>query len=149
MIFVAVGTTAFSTLVQAMDELSRNLAEEVVMQIGLSNYVPQNCEYFRFAPSLNPYYECASMVVSHGGLGIITEVLNRQLPLVAVEDPDQPDRHQQEILSIWEQEGHLVWCRDLQKLPELIEQARAGHKPYTPPECRLHTIIAEYLNSLK
>jgi len=100
-IFVAVGTTYFSTLVRAMDELSLSLSEDVVMQIGRSAYVPEHCEHFRFAPSLFPYYERASLVVSHGGLGIVTEVLNCGRPLVAVEDPDQPDRHQREILSEW------------------------------------------------
>ena len=149
MIFVAVGTTAFNALVKTMDDLSLSLAEKVIIQIGRSSYLPQHCEYFRFVPSLAPYYEQASLVISHGGLGIVTEVLNCRLPLVTVEDPDQPDRHQREILTIWEQAGHLVWCRDLQKLPEMIEQAKTEHKPYLPPECRIHTLIANYLNSLK
>jgi UDP-N-acetylglucosamine transferase subunit ALG13 len=145
-IFVAVGTTYFSTLVRAMDELSLSLSEDVVMQIGRSTYVPEHCEHFRFAPSLFPYYERASLVVSHGGLGVVTEVLNCGRPLVAVEDPDQPDRHQREILSEWDRAGHLIWCRDVKRLPEAIEQALSQEfRPYEAPECRIHTIIAEFL----
>jgi hypothetical protein len=99
-IFVTIGTTDFDALTQTMDNLSLDLPEKVVVQIGKGKYIPEHCEYFRFAPSLDPYYERASLVVSHGGLGIITEVLERGLPLVAVEDPNQPDRHQRDLLSV-------------------------------------------------
>lgn len=149
MILVATGTTGFDALVQAMDNLSLGLSEEVVMQIGRSKYVPEHCEHFRFVPSLAPYYERASLVVSHGGLGIVTEVLERRRPLVAVEDPKQPARHQREILSIWEQEGYLVWCKDLQELPEAMERAKTQLRPYTTPECWIHTTVAEFLGNLE
>lgn len=149
MILVAVGTTDFDPLLRAMDRLSSSLPEETIMQIGRGRYIPRHCEYFRFAPSLHPYYERASLVVSHGGLGIVTEVLELGLPLVAVEDPDQPDRHQREILGIWEQEGYLIWCRDLEALPAAIAEAKRGNlRPYEPPECRIHELVAEYLGSL-
>lgn len=149
MILVAVGTTDFDALIQAMDNLSLSLSEEVIMQIGMSKYVPEHCEYFRFVPSLAPCYERASLVVSHGGLGIATEALERGLPLVAVEDRNQPDRHQREILSVWEREGHLIWCKDLKELPQAMEQAMTQLRPYTAPECWIHTIIAEFLDSLE
>jgi len=149
MIFVAVGTTGFSVLVRAMDELSQSLSEEVVMQIGRSIYEPRHCEYFRFAPSLTPYYERASVVVSHGGVGILTEVLQHGRPLVAVEDVAQPERHQQEIIDVLAQEGYLIWCKDLHKLREAIEQAKTQLKPYVKLECRIHTIVAEFLDGLE
>jgi UDP-N-acetylglucosamine transferase subunit ALG13 len=148
-IFVAIGTTDFDALIQAMDNLSLSLSEKVVMQIGRSKYVPEHCEYFRFAPSLTPYYERASLIVSHGGQGIVTEVLKCGLPLVAVEDPSQPDRHQREILSVREQEGHLIWCKDLQELPQAMERAKTQLRPYTAPECWIHTIVAGFLDSLE
>jgi UDP-N-acetylglucosamine transferase subunit ALG13 len=149
-ILVAIGTTDFDALIQVMDRLSSSLADRIVMQIGRSKYVPEHGEYFRFIPSLTPYFEQASLVVSHGGLGIVTEVLELGRPLVAVEDPQQPDRHQREILSVWEQEGHLIWCQDLEELPQAIEQAKTQRfTPYAAPECRIHTLIAEFLDSLE
>jgi UDP-N-acetylglucosamine transferase subunit ALG13 len=145
MILVAVGTTGFDRLVEAMDTLSLSLPEKVVIQIGPGKYVPKHCQYFRFSPTLDSYYQQCSVVVSHGGLGIVTEVMNRRLPLVAVEDQLQPDRHQRQILSLWEKAGHLVWCREIEQLPQMIVQARKGHKPYVRPECRIHLIISEFL----
>ena len=149
MIFVTVGTTDFNALVKAIDEHSQSLSEEVVMQIGRSSYEPQHCEYFRFVPSLTPYYERASVVISHGGVGITTEVLQHGRPLVAVEDVDQPERHQREILEVLVQEGYLIWCKDLHELPEAIEQAKTQLKPYVTPECQIHTIVAGFLDRLE
>ncbi len=146
MIFVAIGTTDFNELVETMDRLAPTLGEVVMMQIGRSRYTPKNCQYFRFAPSLEPYYNRASVVVSHGGLGIVTEVMERGLPLVAVEDPLQPDRHQREILSVWEKEGHLVWCKDLQSLPQAIKKAQTTLTPYIPPPCHIQEHIIRFLN---
>jgi len=148
-IFVTVGTTSFDVLVKAIDEHSQSLSEKVVVQIGKGSYEPQHCDYFRFAPSLTPYYERASVVISHGGVGITTEVLQHGRPLVAVEDPNQPDRHQREILDVWEQEGHLIWCKDLQELPQAMERAKTQLRPYTAPECWIHTIVAGFLDSLE
>jgi UDP-N-acetylglucosamine transferase subunit ALG13 len=148
MIFVAVGTTSFNTLVKAMDDLSPSLREEVIMQIGQGTYEPKNCEYFRLAPSLTPYYEQASVVVSHGGVGITTEVLQHGQPLVGVEDTSQPGRHQQEILRALSEDGYLIWCQDLNTLPQMIEQAKTTLKPYVFPECSIHTIVSEFLDRL-
>jgi UDP-N-acetylglucosamine transferase subunit ALG13 len=148
MIFVAVGTASFSALIKAVDELAPALNEEVVMQIGRSLYEPKNCEYFRFAPSLTSFYERASLVISHGGLGIVTEVIGRGLPLVAVENPDVTDRHQTEILSVWDQDKHLVWCRGLIHLSQAIEKAKGGLIPYSVSKCQIHTIIGEFLDKL-
>lgn len=148
MIFAAVGTTGFNDLVKAVDDLSLTLSDEVIIQIGTGDYVPRHCRYFRFVPSLDPYYERASVVVSHGGSGTVSEVLSRGLPLIAVEDPLQPDRHQREILSVLENSGHLIWCRDLRNLLGMIEAAKKGLRPYVPPECRIHLIISEFLKTL-
>jgi UDP-N-acetylglucosamine transferase subunit ALG13 len=145
MIFVAAGTGEFDSLIEKMDQLAVELSEPVVMQIGYGTYLPQNAEHFRFAPSLEPYYQQASLVVSHGGLGIITEVMNRGLPLVAVEDANQPDRHQREILTIWSQNKHLIWCQNLADLPQNLQTARQNLVPYQPPGCEIHKHIAAYL----
>ena len=146
MIFVAVGTTDFDALVQAMDRLCPTLAEEVVIQIGHGCYEPQHARFFRFAPSLRPHYESSSLVVAHGGLGITMEVLEQGKPLVSVSNPDRYDRHQDDLLETLEAEGCLLWCRELSQLPETIEQARkTTFKRYVKPECRIAEIIGDFL----
>jgi|YNPNPStandDraft_1061719.scaffolds.fasta_scaffold138122_2 UDP-N-acetylglucosamine transferase subunit ALG13 len=146
MVFVTVGTTEFDALVQAMDAWAADHGERVVVQIGHGTYVPRHAEHFRFAPTLIPYYNEADLVVAHGGLGTTMEVLHLGKPLVSVSNPDRYDRHQEDLLEALEAAGHLLWCRDLQRLPEAIAEARGrAFTPYTPPPCRIHEVIAAYL----
>ncbi len=149
MIFVTVGTTDFDALVEAMDRLAPDLGEEVVAQIGRGKYEPRHIRWFRLAPSLEPYYREADLVVSHGGLGTVIEVTSMGKPLVALSNPDRYDRHQDDLLRFMEQAGHLLWCRDLSNLEDDLRRARAmAFRPYTVAETRIHLVIRDYLAKL-
>lgn len=145
MIFVTVGTTEFDALVQAADQLAA-AGHDVVIQIGKGLVEPVHAQWFRFAPSLDACYEAADVVVTHGGLGTVSEVLQRRVPLVGVSNPDRYDRHQDQILQAMETAGHLVWCRDLADLPQAIQQARQRQlTPYVQPASRIGAVIREFL----
>ena len=147
-IFVTVGSTDFDALIQAVDTLAPSLHATGVMQIGHGQYIPVNWPYFRFAPSLSPYYEQASLVIAHGGLGITMEVLRRGLPLVSVSNPDRHDNHQEDLLSTMAEEGYLVWCRRLDELQQAIATAQTTPlRHYQPPQCEIHVVINEFLHA--
>jgi UDP-N-acetylglucosamine transferase subunit ALG13 len=149
MIFVATGTTGFDGLVRKMDRLAPSLGEAVVMQIGAGQHLPRHAEFFRFAPSLNPYYQQASLVVSHGGKGICLEALEAGKPLIAVNNPDRYDQHQADLLKVLEANNYLIWCRELALLDQAIASARqAAFRPYRRPECTIHLRIREFLDGL-
>jgi UDP-N-acetylglucosamine transferase subunit ALG13 len=123
-----------------------------IMQIGHGQYIPANLPHFRFAPSLDPYYEQAGLVVAHGGLATTMEVLRHRLPLVSVSNPDRFDNHQDDLLSAMAQEGYLIWCQDLNQLGRAMDTAlkaaqNRSLKPYEPSECRIHTVIHDYLRT--
>ena len=146
MIFVTVGTTDFDALIRKMDELAPTLADEVVAQIGRGRYVPAHMEHFRFAPSLDPYYRRARMVVAHGGLGTMIEVLQWGTKLIGVSNPDRYDRHQDDLLSTLDSRGHMVWCRQLGDLPQALAEIDARtFVPYVTPCCHIAQVIREYL----
>lgn len=150
MIFVTVGTTDFDDLVRAVDALVPQLGDEVVIQYGHGLYEPRNCEAFRFAPSLEPYYARADVVVSHGGLCTVMEVLRRGKKLVGVANPDRYDDHQSDILATMSGDGHMVWCRSLDGLADAVAEARDGtFAPYESPPSRIADVIAEYLRGLR
>lgn len=145
-LFVTVGSTDFDGLVQAVDALVPDLRTQGVMQIGHGRYVPINLLYFRFSPSLDPYYEQATLVIAHGGLATTMEVLSRGLPLVSVSNPDRYDDHQQDLLSALAGEGCLVWCRHLDQLQQAIETAQVlTLRDYERPKCEIHLVIADFL----
>jgi beta-1,4-N-acetylglucosaminyltransferase len=146
MIFVTVGTTDFDALVQAIDELAPRCNEEIICQIGNGRYVPSNCEWFRFAPSLSEYLERARLVVSHGGQGSIMDVVRLGKPLIGVSNPDRHDHHQDDILDKFAELQHLIWCRSLQDLEATIALAsRAQFASYTEPVCTIDIIINRFL----
>jgi beta-1,4-N-acetylglucosaminyltransferase len=146
MIFVTIGSTDFDPLVAKMDELAPRLGEDVLMQIGLGKHVPKNGQFFRFAQSLDDCYARADVVVAHGGLGTIVEVLERGKKLVCVVNPATYDRHQEHLLGLFSTQNTLIWCKDLEQLEEAIQQAKTTRlSPYLPPECHIHERILEYL----
>jgi len=148
MIFVATGTGGYDPLVKKMDELSPDLGEEVIVQTGFGEYRPVHCQHFQFTPDLTPYYQAARLVVAAGGLGITTEALRWGKPLVAVDNPIRSDPHQRDLLGTLEAAGHLIWCRDLESLPAtLAEAATRQFTPYQPPECTMHWVIHQFLQS--
>ena len=146
MIFATVGTTDFDGLVQAIDELAPRQPEEVLCQIGNGKYVPRNCEYFRFAPSLADYFSQARVVVSHGGQGSIMDVVRLGKPLVGVSNPDRHDHHQEDILRKFEDLKHLIWCHSPDDLEAALALAsRAQFAPYVEPPCAIHVVIDRFL----
>lgn len=146
MIFVTVGTTDFDTLAARMDELAPGMDEEVVIQTGRGSYVPRDARHFRFAPALDDYYRRASLVVSHGGLGTVIEVLRLGKPLIGVSNPDRFDLHQNDLLGELERGGYLLWCRDLASLPDDIRRIPGMHfEHYHDPPCHIHEAINDFL----
>ena len=146
MIFVATGTTGFDGLAQAMDHLMPTLAEDVIIQIGAGQFVPRQAQHFRLAPTLQPYYQRASLVVAHGGLGTCLEALEAGKPLIAISNPDRYDRHQDDLLHALETQNYLLWCRDLAHLEQAIPTARqTTFQPYQRADCLVHLRILEFL----
>lgn len=145
-IFVSVGSTDFDALVRRVDALAPALQAEGVMQIGHGQYTPVNWPYFRFAPSLDPYYEQATLVIAHGGLATTVEVLTHGLSLVSVSNEDRFDNHQDDLLTAMAEEGYLVWCRRLDDLEQAIHTAQSAPlRPYELAPSQIHCVINEFL----
>jgi UDP-N-acetylglucosamine transferase subunit ALG13 len=146
-IFVTVGTTDFDALAARMDEIAARLDEEVVIQTGRGAYEPRYARRFRFAPSLDEYYRQARLVVSHGGLGTLIEVLRLGKPLIGVSNPDRFDLHQNDLLGELERGGYLLWCRNLADLSVDIQRATTmPFRRYQDPPCHIHLVIADFLD---
>jgi beta-1,4-N-acetylglucosaminyltransferase len=148
-IFVTVGSSDFDGLVEKMDDLAPSLSSPVVIQIGYGQYIPKHCRYFRFAPSLDTYYDQAEIIVAHGGLGTTLEVLKKGKRLISVENATCIDDHQADVLSKIAEGGHLVWCHDMNELGSLIQQIPTLElKPYTSPACEIGTVIKDFLGGI-
>lgn len=130
MIFATVGSISFDELVQALDDaIGRGaIKREVIIQIANGSYEPKHCEYFRTAPGLQPYFDRAELVISHGGATTM-EVLERGIRLVSVSNPHLSDDHQREFLETMDRRGLTRYCASLQELPVKIEESLSCPPP--------------------
>lgn len=150
MIFVTVGNGEFDQMIHEIDDLKSKgiIKDKVIAQIGTGKYIPKHCEWFKFELSLEKYYEQADLVISHGGPGVVFEVLRRKKKLIAVPNRDRTDpNHQVEYLkAIAEESSALLYCDNVSKLKECIRKAKEHHfSAYQQPSCSIHTAINQFL----
>ena len=148
-VLVTVGTTKFDALIKAIDSLSlANLLvsrgyTKLIIEAGVSDYRFENLfeqsskveqihrigngltvEWFEYAPTLVPYLDSASLVISHTGAGSIFEALRRGLPCIAVPNAILMDDHQKELVEKLAARGHLA-----QALPSNLEDVVRTFEP--------------------
>lgn len=141
-VFVTVGTGSFDALVREADRLDC----EVVCQIGKGAYAPGKQQWFRVCPSLEPWYEWADVVVTHGGAGTMLEALARGKKVIAVPHPGRTDRHQEELAGELAQHAFLILCPTVRELPATVAKAALQEVvPYNPPVCRIPELIHAFV----
>lgn len=149
MIFVTVGTNPLGhdDLIETVDKIQPSLSEQIVMQIGYGRYEPAHGEFFRFAPSLQPFYKKSDLVISSGGVGTLFELLYLNKKTIGVSNLDMPNKHQDEILEKLSSEGFVFWCRNLKDLAKFITMASSVElRLYKAEPCNIHSTIIRYLN---
>ena len=95
-----------------MDEVADKINEEVIMQIGAIPYEPRHTKYFRYASYQEnlSYFQKASLIVGHCGIGTILNALKFQKPIIVVPRRIKygelnRDDHQMEIAKVLEERG--------------------------------------------
>ena len=113
-IFITVGTTEFSDLIEAVDceeflnFVVRNGCKRLVIQIGRGEveptFLPDVCscvdidlEVFRFKPTLSEDMQSADLIICHAGAGSITEALSLHKKVMVVVNDTLMDNHQTEL----------------------------------------------------
>ena len=134
MIFVTMGTGhyGFDRLVREMDQIAASINETVLMQIGNTDYEPQNAEFFRFCSpqQLEQYVRDSRLVVSHVGVGTIMLLLKLAKPFILVprmrKYGENIDDNQVETAEPLEKEGVIV-VYETGDLKGLLGMANAKH----------------------
>lgn len=156
-IFVTVGTGntyGFDRLIKKMDEIAGNINENVVMQIGCTEYVPKNAKYFLFAESseMDKLYKSSRIVVCHSGIGSIINAIKFSKPTVIVprkkEYREHIDNHQVEISKEMEKEGVITVVYDTENLEYVLADISSIIVPKIKTESNLINLLKGYLNSL-
>lgn len=156
MIFVCIGSRdyQFNRLIKKMDELVRDgiITEDVIMQIGESEYVPQHCEYYKYIDRdlFKKYQNDARLIVSHGGTGALVGALKMGKQVIAVprlaKFGEHIDDHQMQVSGVLADGGYLRMVTDIDKLGDVIKSYETDPicKRYDKPS-NVMSIIDEYI----
>lgn len=133
MIFSSFGNApaqqTFTRMAKAVDELAKIIDEEVIVQKGNTQYDFHYAKTVDFLEhdALQKMLQEASIVILQGGWGTIAEAIGLGKRIVSVpRRVGQECNHpQEEVVRHLEGLGCLIGCYDEQKLPELVEKARA------------------------
>jgi UDP-N-acetylglucosamine transferase subunit ALG13 len=133
LIFVTIGSAVkgveFTRLIKKMDKVAREIDEEVVMQIGTITYEPRNAKYFRYTSYQEnlSFFQKASLVVGHCGIGTILNALRFKKPLIVVPRRIKygelnRDDHQIEIAQRLEGKELIEVVYDVENLESAIKR---------------------------
>ncbi len=154
LIFVTIGTMyGFQRLIKEMDEIAKNIAEEVIMQIGKTAYEPKNTGYFRFASRhmMNKMYRDSRVVICHAGVGSILSAMEYKKPIIVMprrkEYGEVIDDHQFEITKELESEGIIKAAYDTYELRNIFNYPINFHNGIKKKNT-LARELKEYLNQL-
>jgi beta-1,4-N-acetylglucosaminyltransferase len=129
MIFVTVGMhyQGFERLICKMDEIAGKIDEEVVMQIGSTQYIPKAAKYFEFVDSdltIMAHFKNARVIVSHAGAGTLLNALNLGKPIIVVPRlkmfGEHIDDQQLELAEALSTQGRAIAINDINELEESL-----------------------------
>lgn len=140
----------FERLVKEMDKIASKVSEEVIIQIGASKWIPENAKYFTFSSQQEIKELCrkARVVVTHGGVGTILDVLQGGTPLIIVprlkEYGEVIDNHQLYLVNELEKQGKFVAVYDVEGLEEALRTVDSKPLPLAKDN-RLVSALKSYI----
>ncbi|MFR0544739.1 glycosyltransferase [Limosilactobacillus reuteri] len=131
MIFVTVGTheQPFNRLLKEVDTLVENsiIKEKVIMQVGYSDYIPQNCEWYKFLSlqEMDKNIKKARIIITHGGpASFIAPLQINKIPIVVPRQEkygEHINNHQVDFVQLIDDRLHnIIPVYDVQDLKNII-----------------------------
>ena len=138
MLFVTLGTNdkSFVRLLDAVEACIKDgtIQEEVVVQAGYTKFSSSLMRVEASYPQdeFEALLKEARIIITHGGVGTIMTALKLHKPIIGVarlaKYQEHVNDHQIQLLESFEQEGYLIYVKDLEELGEAIKKA----KDFTP-----------------
>ncbi len=159
MIFITLGSQKFQfdRLLKKIDELIEQgiIKDKVTAQIGASEYVPKHYEYVKFMDreKFAETMEQCSVVITHGGTGVIIGAVKKGKKVIAVprlaQYGEHVDDHQLQLLQQFDDLKILCACYDMDKLGEYYQELEGMEfRPYISNTQVIIDSIDEYLQTL-
>jgi UDP-N-acetylglucosamine transferase subunit ALG13 len=156
MIFVVLGTQKFqlNRLLSEIDELieTGGITQEVIAQIGVSDYIPKHYQYFRYIDKkqFDELILQATVVITHSGVGSIITALKAKKPVVIYprlqKYHEHVDDHQLDIAKAFEKKNYVICRYDDETLPQVMRRCRNyPFAEYIEVTNKITDIIADFL----
>jgi len=162
MIFVTVGNSIkgveFYRLIREIDEIARDLNEEVVAQIGFIEEHPKNIKYFSYLNYVEilEYFRKSSIIIGHCGVGTVINGLAFKKPIILVPRSrtygEHIDDHQFELADKLKGREGIFVVDDILNLRKTIFEvrelvAKGGCEPHFSQERdRLIDFLRSYVS---
>tara|TARA_B100000795_G_scaffold249968_1_gene217837 strand:+ start:448 stop:933 length:486 start_codon:yes stop_codon:yes gene_type:complete len=143
----------FDRLVTNVD-IELGPANNVIIQLGNSYYTPKHSKSFNFCErdEIFKLINNADIVISQGGYGSMTDVLNFKKPLIAVpryKDQNESQDNQKELVDYFAQKGYAIPCYKIENLKELVKKASKDEFKLLPYKAesniKISRIIEEFI----
>lgn len=151
MIFTTLGTQKFqmNRLARKVDDIAVKFKdEEFFIQLGNSDYIPEHSGYERFLKrdEFDEKVNASRLIISHSGVGSIMSGVMAGKKVIVVprlaQYGEHVDDHQIDIAEAFSTKSHVIYCKDLDKLEEIIKTAEKYElKPYKSPQNNLEDMI--------
>lgn len=165
MIFVTVGNSIkgveFYRLINKIDHIAGELEEEVVAQIGFIDNYPKNIKWFAYLSFIEvlSYFERASMIIGHGGVGTVINAITYKKPLIIVPRSstygEHFDDHQLELAAQLQELESIFVVDDIENLKTIVLEVRERIKKeliqpaFSAERQRLLGFIREFVQDCK
>jgi UDP-N-acetylglucosamine transferase subunit ALG13 len=153
MIFVTLGNVPcpFLRLAEAADALAQNVSESVMIQAGHTYYEFKHAlgTDFLAAAEMERIMREASVVVTHGGWGTISEAMRMEKRIVAVPRAMgvEHNHDQAELVAALAAQNLVLAVDDIANLPQVIETART-HDFAAPTRGDASQVINDFLRQV-
>ena len=130
MILVTLGTQKqqFTRLLDYIE--NSNIKDEIIVQAGHTKYESKKMKIFDFIDyeQMDEYINKADLIITHGGTGSIVSALKKEKKVIACarkkEYGEHVDNHQEEIVSVFSDEGYILKLDENVKLIVLIKKSK-------------------------
>lgn len=155
MIFVTVGTQKFqmNRLIKKIDDIAVDYPPETFfIQIGNSDYIPQNVKYERFISKekFNSIIESASLLITHAGVGSIMSGIQVNKKVIVIprlkKYGEHVDDHQVDIAEAFDYKKCVIYCKELDDINKILLSIKDYKvEPYVAPKGNIQDIIMNYI----
>ena len=156
MILVTLGTQdkSFTRILKELDRLKDNgtIKEEIIVQAGYTKYKSKNMEIFDYIREKDfaKYYEKASLIITHGGVGSIIKGLEYNKKVIAVprlsKYNEHENDHQLQIIDEFYNTGYILKCIEMEDLKETIKKSKTFKgKKFKSNNGNLVKLIDDYI----